>query len=211
MIKVLFICHGNICRSPMAEFVMKDIVNKQGLSESFHIESGATSTEEIWHGVGNPVYPPAREKLRQQGIGTKENELGVGQKRARQTTKADYDRFDFIIGMDSANMRNMSRIYGGDSDGKLYKMLDFADISEKRHGMDVADPWYTGNFDATWEDVSLGCHGLFRYILTQPEYVQQLDSEEKNYSANAKESGYDSEIESYKDDSVLIHDDFPKG
>lgn len=159
MIKILFVCHGNICRSTMAEFVMKDIVSKVGVADEFHIESAATHTDEIWNGMGSPVYPPARAKLREHGIGTDDNELGVAEKRARLTNKRDYENFDYIIGMDSANIRDMNRIYGGDPDGKIYKMLDFTD----RDG-DVADPWYTGNFDATWRDVSEGCRGLFSHI-----------------------------------------------
>ncbi len=159
MIKILFVCHGNICRSTMAEFVMKDIVCKAGVTDEFHIESAATHTDEIWNGMGSPVYPPARAKLREHGIGTDDNELGVAEKRARLTNKRDYENFDYIIGMDSANIRDMNRIYGGDPDGKIYKMLDFTD----RDG-DVADPWYTGNFDATWRDVSEGCRGLFSQI-----------------------------------------------
>ena len=160
MIRILFICHGNICRSPMAEFVLKDMVKKRGLEDEFYIESAATSTEEIWHGVGNPVYPPARAKLREHGIGTSDNELGVSEKRARQTVRSDYEKFDYIIGMDSANMRNMQRIYGGDPENKVYKMLDFAGRSA-----DVADPWYTGNFDATWNDVVDGCNGLISKVI----------------------------------------------
>ncbi len=200
MIKILFVCHGNICRSPMAEFVMKDIVNKQGLADRFHIESAATSTEEIWHGVGNPVYPPAKEKLRQYGIGTPDNELGVGAKQARQTTKADYNKFDFIIGMDSANIRNMNHIYGGDPETKVYKMLEFADDRMRSgNAPDVADPWYTGNFDATWRDVSDGCHGLFRRILTDRKYAKEL----------ADESWDDDSY--YHEGDSLIHDDFPRG
>ncbi len=159
MINILFVCHGNICRSTMAEFVMKDIVSKAGVADEFHIESAATHTDEIWNGMGSPVYPPARAKLREHGIGTDDNELGVAEKRARLTNKRDYESFDYIIGMDSANIRDMNRIYGGDPDGKIYKMLDFTD----RDG-DVADPWYTGNFDATWRDVSEGCRGLFSQI-----------------------------------------------
>lgn len=159
MINILFICHGNICRSTMAEFVMKDIVSKAGVADEFHIESAATHTDEIWNGMGSPVYPPARAKLREHGIGTDDNELGVAQKRARLTNKRDYDNFDYIVGMDSANIRDMNHIYGGDPENKIYKMLDFTD----RDG-DVADPWYTGNFDATWRDVSEGCRGLFSQI-----------------------------------------------
>ena len=193
MIRILFVCHGNICRSTMAEFVMKDIVNKQGLYDSFHIESGATHTDEIWNGMGSPVYPPARAKLREHGIGTGDNELGVSEKRAKLTTRSDYDKYDFIIGMDSANIRNMNHIYGGDPKGKIFKMLDFTD----RDG-DVADPWYTGNFDATWRDVSEGCHGLFRAILTDPKYAKVLQSSIEDWDDEPQERG-------------LIHDDFPRG
>ena len=142
--RILFVCHGNICRSPMAEFVMKDLVGKAGLSEHFYIESAATSTEEI----GNSVYPPARRKLAEHGI-------GCDGKRARQLQRSDYDRFDLLIGMDDWNIRNMRLICGGDAEGKIRKLLDFT----SRPG-DVADPWYTGNFDATWRDVLEGCQGL---------------------------------------------------
>lgn len=132
----------------MAEFVMKDLVGKAGLSGSFYIESAATSTEEI----GNEVYPPARRKLAEHGIGCKG-------KTARQMTRSDYARFDFIVGMDRWNIRNMERICGGDPEGKLHMLMDFTD----RPG-EVADPWYTGNFDATWRDVAEGCEGLLRHI-----------------------------------------------
>lgn len=148
MTKILFVCHGNICRSPMAEFVMKDLVKKAGLEERFQIASAATSTEEI----GNPVYPPARRKLAEHGI-------DCAGKTARQLTKADYARYDLLIGMDRANIRNMNRICGGDTDGKIKLLLDYTD----RPG-DVADPWYTGDFDATWRDVLAGCGGLLRAI-----------------------------------------------
>ena len=205
MIRILFVCHGNICRSPIGEFIMKDIVNKQGLSEAFYIESAATSTEEIWHGVGNPIYPPAKAKLLQYGIGTPENELGVKDKRARQTTKNDYDKFDFLIGMDSANIRNMTRIYGGDPEGKIFKMLDFAD-NRKEYGTgysaDVADPWYTGDFDATWRDVSDGCHGLFRRIL--------IDSRFSEILSNADRKSEDS-FSWQEHDYGRTYDDFPRG
>ena len=195
MIRILFSCHGNICRSPIGEFIMKDIVSKQGLSDKFHIESSATHTDEIWNGVGSPVYPPARAKLREHGIGTEENELGVSEKRARLTTRADYDKFDFIIGMDSANIRDLNRIFGGDPDKKIFRMLDFTD----RDG-DVADPWYTGNFDATWRDCSEGCHGLFRHIIVDAEYSDIL-SDPDEYP---NDDGLDS-------NDGLIHDDFPRG
>jgi len=141
---ILFVCHGNICRSPMAEFVMKDLVERAGRSHEFYIESAATSTEEI----GNEVYPPARRKLAEHGIGCKG-------KTARQMTRRDYDRFDLIIGMDAWNLRNMQRICGGDPDGKIHLLLDYTD-----HPRDVADPWYTGDFEATWRDVLEGCQQL---------------------------------------------------
>ena len=192
-IRILFVCHGNICRSTMAEFIMKDIVNKQGLWDKFHIESSATHTDEIWNGVGSPVYPPARAKLREHGIGTDDNELGVANKRARLTSRTDYDKFDFIIGMDSANIRDLNRIFSGDPDHKVFKMLDFTD----RDG-DVADPWYTGNFDATWRDCSDGCHGLFRHILVDKRFAKELAEDEENEMIN-------------NDDLGLIHDDFPRG
>ncbi len=201
MIKILFVCHGNICRSTMAEFVMKDIVNKQGLSQAFHIESSTTHTDEIWNGVGSPVYPPARAKLREHGIGTADNELGVSAKRARLTSRADYGKFDFISGMDSANMRNINGIFGGDPDKKVYKMLDFTDRSG-----DVADPWYTGNFDATWRDVSEGCHGLFRQILTDPKYAAELAECEGDVDVFG-----DAEYDDYNPRDNLKYDDFPKG
>lgn len=148
MTSVLFVCHGNICRSPMAEFVMKDLVKKSGLEGQFHIESAATSTEEL----GNPVYPPARRKLAEHGI-------DCTGKTARQLTRADYDRYDFLIGMDRANLRNMTRICGGDPDGKIRLLLDFTE-----HPGDIADPWYTGDFEATWRDVSEGCRELLREV-----------------------------------------------
>lgn len=144
MKRILFVCHGNICRSPMAEFVMKDLVEKAGLSDEFYIESAATSTEEI----GNSVYPPARRKLAEHGI-------SCAGKTARQLRASDYDRFDLLVGMDEWNIRNMNRMLGGDPEGKICKLLDFTN----RPG-DVADPWYTDNFDATWRDCLEGCQGI---------------------------------------------------
>lgn len=148
MIKVLFICHGNICRSPMAEFVMKDLAAKAGRAAEFHIESAATSREEL----GNPVYPPARKLLNSKGI-------DCSGKRARQITKKDYDKFDLLIGMDEMNMANMRRVFGEDPEGKIHKLLDFTG----RPG-DVADPWYTGDFEATWRDVLEGCESLLKQM-----------------------------------------------
>jgi len=148
MIKVLFVCHGNICRSPMAEFVLKDMVKKLGMSEAFHIESAATSTEEI----GNPVYPPVRRLLSAHGISCEK-------KRARQMAAGDYSAFDYIIGMDGANLRNMHRISNGDKEGKISLLLDFTE-----HPGDVADPWYTGDFERTWRDVNEGCRAFLRKL-----------------------------------------------
>ncbi|MCR4764685.1 MAG: low molecular weight phosphotyrosine protein phosphatase [Bacteroidaceae bacterium] len=148
MKKILFVCHGNICRSPMAEFVMKDLVQKAGLEDLFYIESAATSTEEI----GNEVYPPAKRKLGEHGISCKG-------KTARQMRRNDYQRFDLLVGMDDWNIRNMIRIVGGDPEGKIHKLLEFT----TRKG-DVADPWYTGDFDATWRDVIEGCTGLIKQL-----------------------------------------------
>ena len=148
MHRILFVCHGNICRSPMAEFVMKHLVEKAGLADDFDIASAATSTEEI----GNSVYPPARRKLA-------EHEIDCQGKRARQLTRGDYNRYDLLVGMDGQNMRNMLRICGGDPQGKLRMLMDFT----RRPG-DVADPWYTGDFEATWRDVLEGCQGLLQYL-----------------------------------------------
>lgn len=155
MIKILFICHGNICRSPMAEFIMKDLVEKSGLSDQFHIASAATSTEEIWNGIGNPVYPPARTKLAEHGI-------GCAGKRAVQLKQSDYGKYDYLIGMDSVNIRNMRRMLGRDPEGKIHKLLSFAGSDR-----DISDPWYTGDFDATYRDVSEGCEGLLEYLQEQ--------------------------------------------
>ena len=152
MIKILFICHGNICRSPMAEFILKDIVTKRGIADQFEIASAATSTEEIWNGVGNPVYPPARAELAKHGI-------SCGQKRAVQLVKEDYEKYDYLIGMEQMNIRNMMRILGSDPDHKVYRLLDFTDEPG-----DIADPWYTGNFDETYEDVLEGCEGFLKYL-----------------------------------------------
>ena len=148
MHKILFVCHGNICRSPMAEFVMKDLVKKAGREHEFHIASAAVSREEI----GNGVYPPARRKLAQHGIGCNGHA-------ARQMTVQDYEYYDLLICMDGSNLRRMHAICGGDPEGKMRMMLEYAGRSG-----DVADPWYTGDFDATWEDVLSGCRGLLEAL-----------------------------------------------
>ena len=149
MIKILFVCHGNICRSPMAEYVMKDLVRKAGAESAYEIASAATSREEI----GNPVYPPARNKLAEHGIDCKGHA-------ARQVIAGDYRKYDLLIGMDRANLRNLERICGGDPDGKIHLLLDYAG----RSGEEVADPWYTGDFEATWQDVLQGCTGLLNTL-----------------------------------------------
>lgn len=145
MIKVLFVCHGNICRSPMAEFVFKDIVKKAGMEQQFYIASAATSSEEI----GNPVHHGTRNKLRQYGIST-------AGKYAMKLTPADYDSYDYLIGMETRNIINMKRIVGEDSEGKIHRLLDFTNTPG-----DIDDPWYTGDFDTTYEEIKKGCEALF--------------------------------------------------
>ena len=147
--RILFVCHGNICRSPMAEFIMKKLVADAGLSEMFEIASAATSTEEI----GNPVYPPARRKLAEHGI-------ACDGKTARQLTRRDYDYYDLLIGMDRYNIRNMERMCGGDPDDKIHMLMEYAGNARQ----DVADPWYTGDFNATWRDCMNGCKGLLKLL-----------------------------------------------
>lgn len=148
MTRILFVCHGNICRSPMAEFAMKDLVKKAGLEANFKIASAATSAEE----TGNPVYSPARRKLLEHGM----NPAG---KTARQLRRGDYDDYDYLIGMDRSNLRNMLRICGGDPEGKIGLLLDKTDCPR-----DISDPWYTGDFDQTWQDVREGCLSLLNAL-----------------------------------------------
>ena len=149
MIKILFICHGNICRSPMAEYVMRDLVQKAGLARQVAVSSAATSTEEI----GNPVYPPARRILACHGIRCEGHA-------ARQLQRSDYSAYDLLIGMDNANVRNIMRMFGGDPTGKVHRLLDYT----CRPG-EVADPWYTGNFEETWQDVTEGCQALLDHLM----------------------------------------------
>ena len=148
MIKILFICHGNICRSTMAQFVFQDMVNKRGLAEQFYIDSKATSTEEL----GNPPHRGTVRKMNEMGI-------PMAPHRASQVQLSDYNKFDYIIGMDTWNMRNLNRMLKGDPDGKVYKLLAF-----HSDGRDIADPWYTGNFDETYRDVCEGCEGFLQYL-----------------------------------------------
>ncbi len=147
-LRVMFVCHGNICRSPMAEFVFRDMLKVAGLDGQVTVASSATSTEEIWNGVGNPVYPPAREELAKHG-------LTCEGKRAVQLTRQDCYEFDLFIGMDSANIRNMHRILGSDARERIYKLMDFTS-----EGGDVADPWYSRRFDVAYSDIEAGCRGL---------------------------------------------------
>ena len=159
MRKILFICHGNICRSPMAEFVMKMLAEEAGLSDEFEIASAATSREEIFRDrdgkdVGNPVYPPAKKKLAEHGIECEG-------KRARQLTREDYDHYDLLICMDQWNIQNTRRIVGPDPKHKIRMLLDYAG----RPGEEVSDPWYTGDFEAAWQDVLAGCKGLLGELI----------------------------------------------
>ncbi|MBE6560320.1 MAG: low molecular weight phosphotyrosine protein phosphatase [Ruminococcaceae bacterium] len=152
MIKILFVCHGNICRSPMAEFIFRKMAADAGKSDRFVIASAATSTEEIFGGIGNPVYPPARAELAKHGISCEG-------KRAVQLSRDDYDRYDLLIGMDSANIRNMHRMLGGDPEGKICKLMEYTE-----RGGDVADPWYSDRFDIAWRDIYDGCRGLMQSL-----------------------------------------------
>ena len=151
MIKVLFICLGNICRSPMAEFVFRDMVQKRGLAARFHIASAATSSEEL----GNPVHRGTTEKLKEYGISTKG-------KYAVQLKKKDYQEYDYLIGMEYRNIRGIQRIIGSDSEHKVSMLLDFTG-----NPRDIADPWYTGNFDKTYDDILEGCEGFLNYLESQ--------------------------------------------
>lgn len=149
MHKILFICHGNICRSPMAEFLLKDIVNKRGLADAFEIASAATSREEI----GNPVHYGTRNKLAQFGI-------SVAGKHAVQVTKRDYEHYDLLLVMDSNNIRNLRRVIGEDTQNKVHLLLDYTE----RKGESIADPWYTGDFDVTYDDIMEGLAGLLEQL-----------------------------------------------
>lgn len=149
MIKILFVCHGNICRSPMAEFILKKMITDKGLAERFVVESRATSAEEL----GNPVYPPARAELLRNGISCEG-------KRAIKLTAEDYEKYDLLIGMDNANIRNMYRLFGGDPCNKIGRLMDYTE-----RGGEVADPWYSGDFDVTFKDVSDGCAALLASVI----------------------------------------------
>lgn len=149
MVRVLFVCHGNICRSPMAEFMLKDLVKKRGMERDFLIASSATSAEEI----GNPVHPGTASRLAREGIST-------AGKYAVQLKRTDYDRYDYFLGMDQWNVRNMKRILGGDPENKVHLLLDFTG----RPGEEIADPWYTGDFERAYADILEGCTGFLRQL-----------------------------------------------
>ena len=155
MKKIMFVCHGNICRSPMAEFIFKKMVTEKGLEREFLTSSSATSTEEIWNGVGNPVYPPAKRELAAHGISCEG-------KRAVQLQKSDYEKYDLFVGMDSANIRNMHRVFGGDPEDKIRLLLSFAGCARE-----VADPWYSGEFDVCLSDIRTGCKALLAELLSK--------------------------------------------
>ena len=154
MIRVLFICHGNICRSPMCQFVMQKMVEERGIEAQFLIDSAATSTEEIWNGVGNPVYPPAREELKKHGISCEG-------KRAVRLKKSDYDHYDYLIGMDQYNVRNIE-LMTGHTGGKIHMLLEFCGSQET-----IPDPWYTGDFESTYRDIVRGCEAFLDYLEKQ--------------------------------------------
>ncbi len=152
MFKIMFVCHGNICRSPMAEFIFKDLLKKYNLEDKYSVFSSATSTEEIWNGIGNPVYPPAKRELKNHGISCEG-------KRAIQLKTDDYDKFDLFIGMDTANIRNMQRILKVDNEEKIRKLMSYTN-----RGGDVADPWYSGNFKICYKDIYDGCDALLKKL-----------------------------------------------
>lgn len=152
MIRILFICYGNICRSPMAEYLLRDLAEKQGIGCLLSIASAATSTEEIWNGQGNPVYPPARQQLAKHGI-------SCAGKRAVQVQKADYAKYDYLICMDNKNVRDLMRIIGSDPEKKVCKLLDFTGS-----GAEIEDPWFSRRFDAVFQSIKEGCEALLRAL-----------------------------------------------
>lgn len=152
MTKIMFVCHGNICRSPMAEFIFKDMAKKNRVEDRFIIESSATSTEEIWNGIGNPIYSPAKDELEKHGISCKG-------KRAVQLKESDYDKYDYFICMDSNNIRNIKYIFPQDPQNKVHKLMEFTE-----RGGDVADPWYSRKFDIAYNDIFDGCKALFESL-----------------------------------------------
>ncbi len=159
MIRILFICHGNICRSPLAEFYMKKLVREAGMEKRFLIASRATTTEEIWNGVGATVYPPMQRTMRKYGI-----PFDPG-KRAEVLERADYGRFDLFIGMDHENLRDMRRLFRGDPEGKVHLLMEYTDGTETERTRSVADPWYSRDFESAFCDVTEGCDALFEALM----------------------------------------------
>lgn len=155
MIKIMFVCHGNICRSPMAEFIMKHLVKENGLSDKFLIVSSATSSEEIWGGVGNPMYPPAQAELTRQGI-------PFTPRKATRLSPSDYGKYDLFIGMDFANIRNMNNILSHDPQSKISMLMSYTDTPGE-----VSDPWYSDRFDVAFDDIMKGCKGLLKTLIDQ--------------------------------------------
>ncbi len=152
MTKILFICHGNICRSPIAEFIFKTIIAEAGLENEFIVDSAATSTEEIWNRIGNPVYPPAKQKLNEHGISCKG-------KRARQITKEDASKYDLLIAMDTRNIKNMERVFGKDAKHKTHLLLEYTGDAKS-----ISDPWYSNDFDKAYNEIEQGCNALFKSL-----------------------------------------------
>lgn len=179
MIKILFICHGNICRSPMAEFIMKDLAQKRGVADRFYIASAATSREEI----GNPVYPPAKKLLASKGISCEG-------KTAIQMTSQDYNTYDYIIGAEEANVRNILRIIQSDPEKKVHRLLDFS-----QNPRDISDPWYTGDFETTYDDVLEGCTALLEHILSSQNPASNADSSIKSVQDSSSSLQEDPQIE----------------
>ncbi|MBO5883372.1 MAG: low molecular weight phosphotyrosine protein phosphatase [Clostridia bacterium] len=155
MLKIIFVCHGNICRSPSAEILLKKMIKEEGVEDRFFVSSAATSTEEIFNGIGNPIYPPMAAELRRHGLSTEG-------KRAVQLTAADLEKYDMFIGMDSANVRNMKRILGEGSESKISKLMEYTE-----RGGDVADPWYSERFDVAFYDIEEGCRALLDLLLAK--------------------------------------------
>lgn len=160
VVKILFVCHGNICRSPMAEYIFRKLVSDAGVSDKFEIASAATSSEEIWNGRGNPIYPAAKQKLYEHGI-------HCDDKCARQITTSDYVYYNLIVGMDEMNIRNMKRVYHNDPEGKIHLLLEY---TGNRRG--ISDPWYSGDFDTAYREIEEGCIALFKYLASESGHLQ---------------------------------------